>query len=60
MSKALNTLQFVEKDSIQTSVKVKKVSFMLRDPSQMDMDQVVKALKEQGFTKVQVLSQPAS
>jgi hypothetical protein len=60
VSKALNTLQFVEKDSIQTSVKVKKVSFMLRDPSQMDMDQVVKALKEQGFTKVQVLSQPAS
>ena len=60
MSKALNTLQCVEKDSIQTSVKVKKVSFMLRDPSQMDMDQVVKALKEQGFTKVQVLSQPAS
>jgi len=60
VSKALNTLQCVEKDSIQTSVKVKKVSFMLRDPSQMDMDQVVKALKEQGFTKVQVLSQPAS
>jgi hypothetical protein len=60
VSKALQTLQFVEKDSIQTSVKAKKVSFLLKDHAKLDMDMVVKALKDEGFSKIQVLSQPTS
>jgi hypothetical protein len=56
---ALGTLQFVEKDKIETDIKTKHVTFNV-DKSKWDLDKVKAAIADKGFKDVKLISGPGA
>jgi hypothetical protein len=57
--KALEPLQFVEKDTIMVDVKTQRVVFTVTAKRQFKDQQVTNALKDVGFPNAKVLSGPS-
>jgi hypothetical protein len=55
---ALETLPWVEQDSITTNVPSRLVSFAVKDESQFDLGQLKEALKQQHYDRVELISGP--
>ncbi len=58
MRKALGTLPWVEHDSIVPDVVRREVRFNLKDKKGFNEDEVRKALKDEGFREMTVMSVP--
>jgi hypothetical protein len=56
--RALETLPWVEHDSITADVGTRIVTFVVKDKSKFNLEQVREALKEQQFPKVELISGP--
>jgi hypothetical protein len=55
---ALGTLPWVEQDSITANVPTRIVTFDVKDKSKFNMEQVKDALKEKGYSNVELISGP--
>jgi hypothetical protein len=55
---ALGSLQFVAKDTITTDINTKRATFKLAAGSKLDLQKVRDALKEKGYSNVNVVSVP--
>jgi hypothetical protein len=58
VQRALETLRYVEQDSIQIDIPNREVRFNLKDKQAFKEDEVKAALKDEGFKEVTVKSAP--
>ena len=58
MSSALQTLPWVEPDSIKTDLTVKQVKFTVKDKSKFDLQAAQNAIGKKGYDNVKLLTGP--
>ena len=59
MRSALQTLPWVEPDSIQTNVDTHEARFTVKDGQPFNFEEVQKALEKAGYDKVTLKSKPS-